>query len=257
MLSLWMLSGLSARFVTGANGADAAGTAAFGISFTMDTALFSENESLFPGVKNDEGSILTLSGKAEVSVKTSVSVENVAELCVPKGYYHIDYGENTVTYVAEGEHTDDGDPSYTEDDHDDYRYCLQVEKDYYPLQYTVSIPDTTANSGWTAVNGATDLTIDQLIEWFKTNCAKEYSSNTELDEKWKITWKWPMNKKDPNKIKDEKDTLLLANAKIDETTGEKSPLLRWIDKDGNDAERPTGFSDSEKMKLVLKIEQVD
>jgi hypothetical protein len=206
-------------------------------------------------VTNDEGSILTLSGKAEVSVKTSVSVENVAELCVPKGYYHIDYGENTVTYVTEEDHNFTG--NYSDEQHDDYHYCLHVEESYYPLRYTVSKLDTTATAGWTAVNGATDLTINQLINWFKTNCAKEYSSNTELDEKWKITWKWPMNKANPIKIEDEKDTLLLANARINETTGETTQLLKWINKNGEEVDPPEGFSDSEKMKLVLKIEQVD
>lgn len=264
LISIWMLSGMLARYTVGSSGEDSARTAKFGVTFVTAGDLFPAGAKLQPGTYNDDGIELSMSGIPEVAVVAGAdivykeeigsgtmegSAAGFSELCLPKGYYHVDYGEKTVEYIGETE-TDH------EDFNDQYRFCLHLTEDYYPLQYTVWKWDETT-SGWGNVEDMQDVSAAELSEWMQTTLTQIYPAGMDLSAQahWKITWKWPKDVAagntggdtgsgtDAAMTKDTADTLLLVCAAAD-----NGMVLKNM---------PEGFSAKEKVELIFRISQAD
>lgn len=270
LLSACLVSGLYARYTTGASASDNADIAKFGVSFKTQGRLFPEGFVLTPGAASgfdfnsysdtDEDLsgvvVISLEGTAEVALQTSVKVlfqgndasGKYKELCVPKGYYHVDYGEKTVQYYPDTEAAhislDDGSfPNWAEADNSN-RFCIHVKEDYYPVTYSVFVKNEASFEPLKA-----DLTVVELNEWFESAYGTAFEAMTDFSDEpvYAITWEW--KNKDKETFESYLDTLLMACAALTEN-GE--PDMTWLGEEKNDK-----FSAEEKITFDFDVVQTD
>jgi hypothetical protein len=175
---------------------------------------------------------LYLTGKAETDLITRAKAgEDCIRLCLPAGYYHIDYGENTVKYMGTGDEAS----HISFESGNRNRFCLSVTEDYYPLQYTVWV--SAEGGGWTKLEGMENVPGTELAKWVAA-IGGTYSAGTDFSQqkRWKITWRWPerANRSDA-------DTLLLMCA--------TENGMKW------EGDVPSGFSTKENLQILLQIDQ--
>lgn len=242
LFTTYLLSVIFARFTVSSSGADMTRTAKYGVAVTTQGSILQSGATLLPGMVRDEGLIISVSGKPEVAMEICADLTG-QDLCLPAGYYHVDYGENTIQYLSESEHDD-----RTGTDPDHYRFCFHVEEDYHPLRFSV-YQKSAADSDWMAVAGQESVTADALAIWLADNIGSVSPANSDLTERgqWKIMCSWPQGSgTDEASAQTYKDTLLLSSINI-----------AWINDRQELISAPAGFVNQETLELIVQINQVD
>ena len=203
LITTSMISGTFAKYVTTASASDKARVAKWGVEVAAEGSLFAEtykdtpttessiqtvvsSESdvnvVAPGTKNDTGIKFTLTGKPEVDVNVSITVEDVKEVFLKAGTY----------------------ANMTTGNEDD---TFKFEDDYYPVVFKLS------NSEGTELAKGRLSVIKEYLE----GLSKNYVANTELnssalgpniDGEYVLTWAWEYGNADKITEADQKDTLL-------------------------------------------------
>ena len=242
LITLYLLGGIFSRFTVNSSGGDVSRTAKYGVVITTEGNVINPETDLLPGLEESEGMIFSLSGKPEVAV--SVSGELMGnDICLPPGYYHVDYGESTIQFISETDHD-----SIEIDNPDHYRFCFHVKEDYHPIQFNIYHRDNEA-SKWTVVENGKNITRDGISLWFQNEFKKTRETNTDLSElgEWKITCAWPQKAyEDFSNDQSYMDTLLCASQRI-----------IWLDSNKNEVDAPEGFVNNESLEFSFKITQLD
>lgn len=201
LLTMSIVSGTYAKYVTAGETEDSARVAKFGVTVAADGDLFSKtyfdvnggntpegnntgtitvessnkDDVVAPGTKNDTGISFSVSGTPEVDVQVDIDVD-VEDIFLAQNY---DLPDMT---TADTEDTFDND------------------EDYYPVKFTL-----TRNDKAVVKNGTLEDVKDALEEF-----ADSYDANTNLSKKigvFKLTWEWDFQKGNKGKF-DQQDTLL-------------------------------------------------
>lgn len=247
LLTSYMLSGLMARFVAAAENGDSARAAKYGVIIHTEGNVLPSGETLMPGMEGMEGMVISLEGTPETAVSTGGELKTV-ELCLPEGYYHVNYGDRTISYMEENDHVHSGIEEF-----DNYHFCIQVKENYYPLQYTV-YEKAKGASDWSILETEGEkqenLSAGKLALWLEKDFGEEFAAHADLTEagQWKITCGWPKNDSNDETAKHKSfmDTLLL-----------EAKNMTWIDESGKETKAPEGFADGEQMEFIFEINQKD
>lgn len=242
VISILLCLGLFARYKTTATSDSGAKVAHFGTTFVLQGELFSENTSLSAGSSNPTGIIFYPTGKAETAIKTKCSLRNTGDygdICISRGYYHIDYGEKTIIYIPEADHTEQA-----VFDDNGYRFCLHVEEDFKPIVYTLK-SRANASSSWQTVSGLNGVGIETIKNWLVNTYSSTYAAGHDFsqDPQYQLTWEWPAGSGQEGAEYDAMFSMLLtANTEENDITFVNTP---------------ESFSAIENVKLELNMEQID
>ncbi|MDE6469757.1 MAG: hypothetical protein K2L19_01870 [Eubacterium sp.] len=242
LITLYLLGGIFSRFTVASSSGDLSRTAKYGVVITTQGSVMNPETELFPGLAESEGLIFSLSGKPEVAVSIGCELES-NDVCLPQGYYHVDYGENTIQFITENNHG-----AIEIDNPDHYRFCFHAEKDYHPIRFNIYHRDDE-NSEWIIVESAENITKEEIVQWFENEFNSTIEANTDLSElgEWKITSAWPQKSYDDySGDQSYMDTLLCASQRI-----------TWIDSDNNEVDAPEGFANQESLEFSFEIIQLD
>ncbi len=242
LITVYLLCGIFAKFiVSSSNGSDAR-IAKYGVSITTKGYVIDQKTELVPGFAETEGMIFSLSGKPEVAVSIGCELTG-SDVCLPKGYYHVDYGESTIQFIEEYNHE-----AMEIDNPDKYRFCFHVKQNYYPIKFNIYHRDDE-HSEWIAVENAQNITQEEISLWFENEFNAISDVNTDLSElgEWKITCDWPQ----------ELDNVVLDDQSYMDTLLCASPRIMWFDSNGDAINAPDGFYNQENIEFSFEIIQVD
>lgn len=216
LISTSAISGTYAKYVTKAEGKEAARVAKWGVQVgvegfsdknddglfltsyakdsttSIDTTVIAKQKVIAPGTKNTEGITFTLTGTPEVAVKVDVVVKSstgdkAVDVVLPEGTGYTDWTESV-----------DGKYSKTFDN----------EADYHPVKFTLC---DKGNMGTPIIDKGTLADVETKLE----SLSKEYAPGTDLGKVLKnnysgvyvLTWEWDFDNKGAGTY-DKQDTLL-------------------------------------------------
>lgn len=240
LITLYMLGGIFSRFTVASDNGDVSRTARYGVVITTEGSVITPNTELVPGAAESEGMIFSLSGKPETAVAVSCVLTGT-DVCLPQGYYHVDYGENTIQFISDNAHS-----AADIENPDHYRFCLYAEKAYYPIQFNI-YHRADKSAEWSAVEQ--HITQKAVAQWFENTFNRTVEANADLSElgEWKITCAWPQKAyEDFSGDQSYMDTLLCASQRI-----------TWVDGGQNTVNAPAGFANQEALEFSFEIVQLD
>ena len=234
LLTTSLISGTFAKYVTGDTASDEARVAKFGVTIETKGSLFKteyatddttakNNDSMAlsvksegalgtsnitnvvaPGTANTEGMTFSITGKPEVAVNVSITIDNDAsDIWLGKGLNYPNmttgevFNENTEGWSNRQENV----------------IFSPTAAHYYPIKYTLQHATADTEAGWRDAETKATGSLSEIITYLNnlsTGTSTVYAPGTDLTEKfgyYKLTWAWDFDADGANTY-DKQDTLL-------------------------------------------------
>ena len=214
LISTSAISGTYAKYVTEASGSDKARVAKWGVEVTAQGSSMFNNEYtnttngltvkseeddvkvVAPGTNSTEAggaAVFTISGKPEVATVVTVDVKNTEDVFLKAGTY-TDYTKHL----------------YNETTKEWYYDTFTLEKDYYPVVWTLEL--TSDASDPSSVGPIESGTLKEVVDALNTYVSTaKYEPLEDLGATFELSWDWAFDTdNNPNEqpTNDKADTLL-------------------------------------------------
>ena len=206
LLTTSIISGTFAKYVTMDTADDSARVAMFGVKIETEGSLFDKGYKetantpgtaslsvlssttanvAAPGTKNTDGMVFSITGKPEVSVNVSITIDDDAsDIWLGQG---LDYPNMTTGDVFNTDTT-----KYVKEN-----VTFMNGQHYYPIQYTLQKSATNTPQAWSTAEKVVEAkplsAVVTYLQQLSTSASTTYAPGTDLSDEfgyYKLTWEW-------------------------------------------------------------------